>query len=209
MLRDTTVVIVRHAEKSNSTNPALRRGLSAEGRERAEHYMQYFQQFRPWAGEEPLKLDYVFGAANGNDSCRSQLTLLPLASELNLPIFDAYKDKRYRKLAAKLRKKKNSEYNGKTLLICWHHGKAFALADALVRRFGRRRHWPTDWPQNWPDEVYDRILVIAFGQDGHLDEERTKAVVDPFRSECDTDPVMTQPVHHTAQWPAPELCRSA
>jgi hypothetical protein len=71
-LSDTTIFIIRHAEK-----PEVGSGLSSEGRARARAYVKYFQDFR--LDGQPIQLDYLVAADDSEHSQRPRQTLEPLA----------------------------------------------------------------------------------------------------------------------------------
>lgn len=51
----------------------------------------------------------------------------------------------------------NPQYDGKMLIVCWHHGNIPALAKALGI---------SDPPKSWPDTVFDRVWRIRFTDSG-------------------------------------------
>jgi hypothetical protein len=57
----------------------------------------------------------------------------------------------YRELAALLLS--DRRYEGKTVLVCWHHGTLPELAEALKAR---------DVPEKWKDGTFDRVWVITY-----------------------------------------------
>src|SRR5579863_1551999 len=78
-LRDTTVLIVRHAEKPESGF-----GLTPAGEERARAYVHYFQNLK--IDSQSVKLDALFATADSKNSHRPRLTLTPLSETLHLPL---------------------------------------------------------------------------------------------------------------------------
>src|SRR5215471_18691768 len=78
-LQDATVLIIRHAEK-----PEGGPDLSAEGRRRAEAYVQYFSNFK--VDNQLLRIDALIAAADSKQSRRPRLTLKPLSKALGLKI---------------------------------------------------------------------------------------------------------------------------
>lgn len=96
MPKNATVLVIRHGEK-----PASGSGLTPAGRERALAYCGFFTTFPP-GGATPLTIDHVLAAQNSSSSCRPQLTVLPLAAALGLPIHDEIADTDYAALAKEI-----------------------------------------------------------------------------------------------------------
>lgn len=163
--KHATILIIRHGEK-----PASGPGLAPAGRQRALAYVDYFQ---------PMHVDYIFAAANSPESCRPQLTILPTAAALNLPIDDATPDSDPKALADQIRGA--SQYDGSTLLICWHHGHALDLASKLGVAPGKlpaSAAWPSVWPGGPPPkpDVYGWMLIIGTNAHGHVDTAKTRCI---------------------------------
>ena len=137
-----TIFLIRHAEKL--TNGEM--DLSAAGSERAKLLVQAFSGNRP---ELPTP-QVLFAAHVSAHSNRSLQTLLPLATQLHLPIDDSFKDEDYEDLAAVLL---SGKYAGKVVLVAWHRGKIPQLATALGA---------TPPYARWPAEQYDRIWRIDY-----------------------------------------------
>lgn len=157
-LQDTTILIIRHAEK-----PDFGPELSPQGKLRAEAYVDYFTHFK--VGSEPLRLEYLAAAADSKQSHRSRLTLKPLSKALHLPINLRYEDKEFHELASELRTKDH----GKSILICWHRG----LIPDLVQALGGdpllllpRGVWPVD--------QFSWVLQLRYDHQGRLIPEETK-----------------------------------
>ena len=151
-LSNTTVMIIRHAEK-----PVEGMGLTPAGEARAKAYVQYFQPFKFQA--ESLKPDAIYAAADSKNSRRPRLTVEPLAQALGLPLNINYKDKDYQSLVNDLR----VHNQAKNILVCWHHG---ALPEVL-QAFGAN---PTNILPGgvWPGEQYGWVLVLRFDAEGKL-----------------------------------------
>jgi hypothetical protein len=79
----------------------------------------------------------------------------PLAGQLKLEIDARIADDAYPRLVRELRA--DPKYAGKTVLVAWHHGNLPELAEALGA---------TGVPKKWGDDVYDRVWVVTFGDDG-------------------------------------------
>ncbi len=173
--KNSTILIIRHAQKPDSGA-----GLTPAGRERALAYAGYFQSFSPDGGE-PLKIDYLFAAANSSDSCRPQLTILPTAASLGLPIDDATPDDNVQQLAKQIRN--GSQYDDSTLLICWHHEEALDLTAELgvdPSLLPPTANWPERWPGGPPPagtpDVYGWVLIIVSDANGAVDTSRTRCI---------------------------------
>lgn len=159
-LRDAVILIIRHAEKPESGV-----GLSAAGQQRAEAYVNYFQNLA--LDSQPLKPDYLFATADSKESHRPRLTLEPLSKALGLKIDDRFKNKNFAELADELR----SKPHGKRILIAWHHGEIAELAQALDAHPGGLL------PEGkWPAEVYCWMLELRYDHDGRLIPGETKRI---------------------------------
>lgn len=159
-LQNVTVLIVRHAEK-----PDEGRGLTAAGEQRASAYASYFA---------PLRLDGValqpqrlIATSDSKSSDRPRLTLMPLATQLHLPLEQPYADKEVVALAESLR----SQNTAPVILIAWHHGRM----DDLVRAFGGDFHALTG-KDKWPGDVYNWLIVLRFDAHGELMASGSKLV---------------------------------
>lgn len=69
-LQNVVILIIRHAEK-----PDEGYGLSADGEARAKAYVNYFKNFT--VDGQPLKLDYIFAAADSMNPKREKSYLDP------------------------------------------------------------------------------------------------------------------------------------
>lgn len=141
------IVIIRHAEKPGDDavdNDSDGPGLSPKGVERANALAVTLPRQYP-------HIDYIIATRPSRQSNRPVLTVTPLAQKLNMPIDSTYRDKDYPALANALLT--DSKYAGKTVLVCWHHGKIPQLAEALGVT-------PPQSP--WPSETFDRIWQIDF-----------------------------------------------
>ena len=154
------ILLIRHGEKVGTTEDLH---LSEAGKERAKRLPLLFEKSedRP----EPLAVpDFIFSARDTKSSHRPRETVTPLATQLKLPIDDAYRnmvspDNPKAKGAADLRDElfKNPKYAGKTILISWHHGTMPELAQTLRA---------TDAPRKWRDAVFDRVWKITYDESG-------------------------------------------
>ena len=92
---------------------------------RAEAYKNYFQNFT--VDSQRREPEAVLVAADSKQSHRPRLTVEPFAKAAKLPIDNRFANKQPADLAAELR----ANYQGKVILICWHHGQIPALLRAL------------------------------------------------------------------------------
>src|SRR6516165_1061505 len=77
--KDSTVLIIRHAE-----NPESGHGLSPGGKQRAEAYKNYFSNFA--VDSKRLEPDVIFAAQDSKQSHRPRLTVEPFAKAAGLKI---------------------------------------------------------------------------------------------------------------------------
>jgi hypothetical protein len=151
-LQNAVILIIRHAEKPDAGS-----GLSAEGEARAKAYVNYFKNLT--IDGQPLKLDYIFAAADSNGSQRPRLTITPTSQALGIAIDSRFKDKNFQELAAEIQ----SKPHGKTILISWHHEEIPALLGALG----------ADATQvipkaKWPEDVFGWLIELRFDENGQL-----------------------------------------
>lgn len=160
--KNSVVLIIRHAE-----NPANGHGLSPRGEERAKAYVNYFQNLT--VDSKRLEPNAVIVAADSKHSHRPRLTVQRFAKAANLPIDNRFANKQPADLAAELR----ADYQGKVVLICWHHGQI----PAVLRALGAAPE--TLLPGGkWPKNVYDWVIVVSFDENGHVIPERTKRIAE-------------------------------
>ena len=158
--KNSVVLIIRHAE-----NPADGHGLSPRGEERAKAYKNYFQNFS--IDSKRLEPQAVVVAADSKHSHRPRLTVEPFAKAAKLPIDNRFANKQPTDLAAELR----ANYQGKVILVCWHHGQI----PALLRAMGAAPE--TLLPNGkWPRNVYDWVIMASFDENGRLILESTKRI---------------------------------
>lgn len=141
-MQASKILIIRHGEKLGAVDvdaPDDGIGLSTRGYERAAALSVYI----PSTFGKP---DFIFAAARSKHSSRPIETIMPLANMIGVTPNEAYADADYTLVATEL---KDAKYAGKLVLICWHHGKILALAQALGGN-----------PPHWPSDVFDRVWMI-------------------------------------------------
>jgi hypothetical protein len=151
LVRPRSILLIRHAEKPAD---AADTGLSPAGKTRADALPELFQKAtdRP----DPLPTpDFIFATKPSNHSRRPVETVTPLAKALKLEVGAGYANDDYPDLAEELYT--NPKYEGKTVLICWHHGTLPELAGALGA---------PGVPDKWKDAVFDRVWVVTFDEKG-------------------------------------------
>ena len=159
-LSETTILIIRHAEK-----PEIGTGLSPQGEARARAYVDYFKNFR--VKSEPLHLDYLVAADDSDHSQRSRLTLEPLARAHGLKPDLRFQAKRPQDLVREL----HSIAHGKAILICWHHKEI----PELLERLGAdpKQLLPGG---EWPAQQFGWVLELRYDQRGQLLVNKTKRI---------------------------------
>jgi hypothetical protein len=155
-LANTTVLIVRHAEK-----PEEGASLTPAGFARAQAYTHYFNPFL--LDGKQLRINALYAGHDTEGSMRPRLTLEPLSHALHLPLDTDYGTDDPAGLADHLR----STSHGDHVLIAWRHKKIPALVEALGGR--PSEIIPGD---TWPNDVYDWVLVLRFNAEGRLASEQ-------------------------------------
>jgi broad specificity phosphatase PhoE len=146
------VMIIRHAEKPAAENDIH---LSDQGQRRAQALVGLFGRAGRLGG-----VQFLVATNRSKHSNRCFETLFPLALSLITKINDDYEDEEYKELARRL--KSGRKYRDATVLIAWHHGNIPALAKALGVR-------SKDLPaKSWPDEVFDRVWILDFSEQGQV-----------------------------------------
>ncbi|HTX21043.1 MAG TPA: hypothetical protein VMD27_04150 [Candidatus Aquilonibacter sp.] len=155
-LKDAVILVIRHAEKPDDGY-----GLSTDGQMRAQAYADYFKNLT--MDGQLLKLDYIFAAADSQDSHRPRLTVEPTGQALDLAIDSRFKDKDFQDLADEIL----SKSHGKAILISWHHEEI----PGLLRALG------ADPAQvipkaKWPEDVFGWLIELRYDADGRLIETK-------------------------------------
>lgn len=158
MPKNTTIILVRHAEK-----PATGTGLALAGQMRAQAYSLFFQNYA--VNGQNLQFDYLFASDDSENSDRPRLTVTPFSKASGLPINDKYKDKDFQKLADHIQK--HDKYNNSSILICWHHGEILNLANALGVNPAQLPASAT-WPAKWHGDVFGWTLKLVFDANGNI-----------------------------------------
>ncbi len=151
-LSDTTVLLIRHAEK-----PASGNGLSPQGQARANAYVKYFEPFSE--NNESFNVDALYATSDTTKSARPSLTLEPLHRATGLNIDTRFGNYDVEFLAQALR----TESHGKHILVAWHHGHIQQLITALG---GNGKTLLPDG--KWPDNVYDWVIELKYDKNGKL-----------------------------------------
>jgi broad specificity phosphatase PhoE len=134
---------MRHAEKPEDPRDAH---LSDGGRTRAEKLAAYVLT-------DLGKPDFLFASAPSKHSVRPIETITPLSNKIGVPIDSTIAEQDYPTLAQGLLTDPNFE--GKLVLICWHHGHIPDLAFALGAS-------GVDVPNPWDPSVFNLILNFAY-----------------------------------------------
>jgi phosphohistidine phosphatase SixA len=135
------VMIIRHAEKPEVSGDP---NLTPKGYERANALAKVIP-------DNFGKPDFLIATKKTKGSDRPAETITPLSKAIAETIDTTYKADDVSTLAHEVLS--NPKYNGKIVLIAWHHGKIPDLAKALG---------VTNAPEKWQPEVFDRVWKITF-----------------------------------------------
>jgi hypothetical protein len=111
------------------------------------------------------RIDFLVAAAPSSKSRRPSETLAPLAEALALILDERTADDDFTSLAARLLQQE--EYDGRVIIICWHHGHIPQLALALGASLEDVASAPIVHNMRWVGDVFDRLWILDF-RDGHL-----------------------------------------
>ena len=142
------VYIIRHGEKPPAEDKSP--DLAPKGRERASALPSLFVQQPGSASPRLQRPDALFATAAGKHSNREVETLEPLSQALHLSINHDFVNSDTAGLASEVL---SGKYQGKVVLICWHHGELLNVAAALG---------VTNAPTKWQDTVFDQIVKIQW-----------------------------------------------
>ena len=131
--------------------------LSPEGEKRAAALPGLFKKSDARPDPFPAP-DFIFAAKDSKHSHRPMETVAPLAKSLDLKVNDEYAEEDFGLLAHELFHK--PKYAGKTVLICWHHGKIPALADKLAI---------VGAPNKWHGDVFDKVWQADYDKYGKVE----------------------------------------
>lgn len=174
-LKDTVVLLIRHAEKPDTGNY-----LTPAGEERAKAYINYFRSYA--VDSKPITIDHLFAAADSKGSIRPRLTLTPLSKATGLAIDQRFAAKQFQELANELRAKPH----GGHVVICWHHGDIPQLLEAMGA--DPKKLLPGG---KWPDTVFGWVIQLRYDDNGQLaDARRINEKLMPDDAGLQDDPVI-------------------
>jgi len=154
------ILLMRHADKTDDPD---NEDLSDAGQARAAKLATYIPQTFG-------KPDYIIATARSKHSNRPRETVAPLADALGEAVEHDFENDEFEDLADEIFS--DPAYKGKTLVICWHHGKLPAIAALLGAQ-------PGAYPDPWPDDAYN--LILDFRYDPNSGAAPTVSqVVEPF-----------------------------
>ena len=137
------ILLMRHADKPEDRYDS---DLSDAGMARAEHLATYIPQTFG-------KPDYIIATAHSKHSNRPTETVKPLADALGMKVQHDFEDDDFEELVEEIFD--NVAYHGKTIVVCWHHGKLPAIAALLGAPTG-------SYPDPWPEDAYNIILDFQY-----------------------------------------------
>lgn len=155
-LSDTTVMIIRHAEKPDNGS-----GLTPAGEARAHAYVYYFEHFT--VDGQPMTPNAVYSAADSKSSVRPRLTIEPLSNALGLPINSQFAEKQTVEIADALR----TTAHGNRILIAWHHGEI----PQLIHDLGADPASMIPDGQ-WPPDVFGWVVVLQYDHYGQIENQQ-------------------------------------
>jgi hypothetical protein len=158
------LLILRHAEKPDDDRDVH---LTSRGAARAAALPSLFLipptfPTKPAAFPTP---DVIFATKESHKSNRPVETVQPLAKALgDLQVHKKHADDDFEAVVEHLFS--GAQYAGKTVLICWHHGKMPKLALAIVARAKNGDKLKDRVPKHFDDTVFDRVWQITFDNQG-------------------------------------------
>jgi phosphohistidine phosphatase SixA len=152
------ILVTRHAEKPDDPmNP----DLSDAGCARAERLADYI----PASFGSP---EFLFSTAPSTHSSRPVETLTPLSKRIGVAIDSTFADQDYGALAQEILSQ--SQFTGKLILVCWHHGNIPSLMRALGAKSDQ-------FPDPWDHQVFNLILQLDYAESS---DPNTVSVIEPF-----------------------------
>lgn len=148
------VLLIRHAEKPPPSEQSVH--ITEQGEKRAQALFELFEKSSSRPDPFP-KPDFIFAARNSENSHRALETVTPLAKKLKLPVNDTIQNLSFQDLRKELFGDKR--YQGKTILICWHHGTSPDLARALGA---------ANSPGDWDHKAFDRVWQLVYDEKGRV-----------------------------------------
>jgi broad specificity phosphatase PhoE len=153
----TLVMIIRHGEKPDDSNPGVDAdgnqddsSLTETGWNRAHRLVDLFDpaQGSPRPGLAHPKAIYAAGANDDGDGARTRETVTPLADQLGIAVNTSFGKGDEKALVAHV-----IAQPGPTL-ISWQHGEIPTIAEAFPSVT------PTP-PSQWPDDRFDVVWTLA------------------------------------------------
>jgi phosphohistidine phosphatase SixA len=154
------IILMRHADKTDDPEDE---DLSDAGMARARNLATYIPQTFG-------KPDFIIATAHSKHSNRPKETVQPLADALGMKIEHDFENDDFADLVDEIFN--DPDYKGKTLVICWHHGKLPAIAALLGAPAG-------SYPDPWPEDAYNLILDLQYDPNSGSPPTVTR-VTEPF-----------------------------
>ena len=137
------ILLMRHAEKPDDASNVH---LSPAGLQRAGRLASYIPQTFG-------KPDFLFAAADSEQSRRPVETIEPLSQATGVPIDSTVANGHHDFLANELMTK--PRYEGQRIVICWHHES--------MRHFSRELGGAKgDCPDPWAEDLFNLILQFDY-----------------------------------------------
>jgi hypothetical protein len=158
------ILILRHAEKPK---PADSPHLTSRGAARAAALPSLFL-VPPTFPTKPAPFatpDFIFATEESMKSSRPVETVRPLAKALgDMHIHAKHKNVDFQAMVDEIFG--DPKYAGKTILICWHHGKIPGLTLAILEKAKSEDQVRDQVPKGWGDTVFDRVWQLTFDDKG-------------------------------------------
>jgi hypothetical protein len=158
------LLIIRHAEKPKAKDDPH---LTSRGAARAAALPSLFL-IPPTFPTKPAPFptpEFIFATKPSHKSNRPVETVQPLARALgDMPIHKKHADDDFKAVVDQIFG--DSKHAGKTVLICWHHGKIPDLTREILKRAKNGAALQGKVPKRWPGHVFDRVWQITFDGEG-------------------------------------------